>query len=201
VLARTGEWIRAFQTMPVEPAQPANERLADYIDIRLRRLVELPAAKFSAADRAAVLEHVHRLELPAGSEQQVPVHADLAPANVLVSGERVVVLDFAMASVGGPLLDLARLYMQIDLLRIKPRYRTSTIRRIQASLLRGFDPALHDSAPAFRLLLLRYHVNHLNTLAADTGRFPASAYNSYVRRFHRRLNANEIAAAKRGQRT
>jgi hypothetical protein len=200
VLARTGQWIRAFQTMPVEPAVPANERLADYIDIRLRRLVELPAAKFSAPDRAAVLEHVNRLEQPVGSDRQVPVHADLAPANVLISGERIVVLDFAMSAVGHPLLDLARLYMQIDLLRIKPRYRSRTIRRIQASLLRGFDPSLDDRAPAFRLRLLRYHVNHLNTLAAATGRFPASAYNSYVRRFHRRWIANEVASADRGPR-
>jgi hypothetical protein len=85
--------------------------------------------------------------------------------------------------------------MQIDLLRLKPQFRGRTIRRILSQLLRGYDPSLDERSPEFRLQLLRHHVNHLNTLAAETARFPTSAYNAYVRRFHRRWIAREIASA------
>jgi hypothetical protein len=198
ILSRTGQWLRAFQSMPMQPGA-TSEGLADYIDVRLRRLVNLPAAKVTADDRSAILEHVNRLDASVRNDCRVAVHADFAPGNVLVAGDRVVVLDFAMAATGDPLLDIARLYMQVDLLRLKPQFRARTIRRALSNLLRGYDPTLDSATPAFRLQLLRHHVNHLNTLAAGTARFPSSAYNAYVRRFHRRWMAEEVATGARGR--
>src|SRR5204863_4961968 len=116
------------------------DALIDYVDIRLRRLVD--HAVMTAGDRERILGHLRGLgeHVAAAELREVSTHADLAPANVLVSGEDVVVLDFAMAGRATALHDISRLYMQIDLLRAKPQFRRGVLAPLQAALLAGLDP-------------------------------------------------------------
>jgi hypothetical protein len=197
IMAKVGGWLRAFQTLAVPPASTAAPDARQYIDVRLQRLVREHQARFSERDRQRVLEHIDTLVAACGPAdlRQVPIHADMALANILLDGDRVVVLDFAMAASGATVHDLARLYLQLDLLPVKPRFRTRTIRRLQKSLLAGFDPALDPRHPLFRLFLMRHHVNHFTTLSVREERFPSNVYNWYVRRFHRRWIARELGSA------
>jgi len=128
--------------------------------------------------------------------REVAIHADLAPTNMLVCGTRIVVLDFAMAARGSYLHDISRLFLQLDVLRAKPRYRPHVIDALQAALLRGLDPALTAGHPLFRYLLMLHRINHLGTLALRRERFPASVLSARVGRLHRQWIERELAASE-----
>ena len=87
--------------------------VASYVDLRLERLVRQVPSRFTEGYRRRVGDHIDRLgsEVPPGDLREVLVHADLAPANVLISDARVVVLDFAMSNRGSMFHDLSRLFV------------------------------------------------------------------------------------------
>lgn len=199
-MERVGRWVRAFQTSAPSRGPMTIDRLRSYVDLRLARLTELPAAGFDAEDRSRVLAHIDRLGrvVDAIDLEEVPIHADLAPGNILVSQDRVTVLDFAMCSVGSRLHDLARLFLQVKLMALKPQFRRAVLRQLNVALLRGFDPTLDAGRPMFRLLLLQHRINHLATLSAMQESFPASAYNWHIRRHHRAWISRELRHSERG---
>jgi hypothetical protein len=185
-MARVGRWIGAFQAIEEATGHISIEGLRTYVDVRLKRLAGRVPAVVTEADRRRVLAHIDSLgsEVSAADLREVPIHADLAPANVLISGERVVVLDFAMANRGSVFHDITRLFVQLDLLALKPQFRSAVVRSLEEALLHGFDETLSPGRPLFRLLLLLHRVNHFGTLSLRHERFPASVYNSRVRRSH-----------------
>jgi hypothetical protein len=186
LLERTGRWIRAFQEA-IPPSEPQKApAMEPYIDDRLRPLAKRYGAH-GAAVRERVLAMVRTLSSYAGQSDVTltPVHADLSPSNVLVTPSgRVVVLDFAMTRLGHPLQDVARLFTQLDLLRIKPRYRARAIDDLQHALLYGFDPELSPLDAGFRLQVLAQRINHLATLTHRRFSVLEGAYNWLVRRNH-----------------
>jgi Ser/Thr protein kinase RdoA (MazF antagonist) len=149
----------------------------------------------SEDQRHRVLSHIDFLtsQIPSAELRQVPVHSDLAMGNILVSGKRVVVLDFAMAKTGTALHDLARLFVQVDLLAVKPHVQERVVRRLEESLLAGYDPALSVNRPLFRLLVLLHRVNHVVTLLFQPARFIEAAYNRLVLHRHYRWLTDELA--------
>lgn len=194
-LAATGRWIRVFQsTLP--PDEPiAVEVLRDYIDHRLKRVVNRDPQRLPEAARARVLRHIDCLaaQIPSSELRQVPVHSDLAMGNILISGKRVVVLDFAMAKMGTALHDLARLFVQLDLLAVKPHVQERVVRRLQESLLAGYDSTVQVTNPLFRLLLLLHRVNHIVTLLYQPAQLVEAAYNRLVLQRHYRWVEEELA--------
>jgi aminoglycoside phosphotransferase (APT) family kinase protein len=194
-MARVGRWIRVFQAIDQAcDTQPVGD-LRGYVDIRLERLVARGGTGFTQARRLQVLEHIEALasRIPAGELRSVATHADMALGNILVSGRRVVVLDFAMAKRATRLHDLTRLYLQVGLLGLKPQMRAPVIRCLQHALVTGFDPALTPEQPLFRLSVLLHRVNHLTTLTLGHAPFPGALYNAFVRRHHQRWIDAEIA--------
>jgi hypothetical protein len=163
--AGVGRWLRHFQGFRPNDGRVTGDYLCKYVDVRLRRLVERRV--MAASQRTRILDHLDRLaaRVQPADWSEVAIHGDLAPANVLVSHGRVVLLDFAMATRGTRLHDVSRLYMQLDLLRAKPQFRRRVIARLQEALLRGYEPDLTPAHPLFRLLSMLHHVNHLGTLA------------------------------------
>lgn len=193
-MAATGRWLRSFQT--IEPAgDPV--ALADiraYIDLRLQRLVRAGSPVVTTTARDAVLAHIDSLStlISPAQRRSVIIHADLAPGNVLVADDRIVVLDFAMTSRGTRLHDLTRLYLQTDLLGAKPHFRRPVLDRLLAALLDGFEPGLTPADPLFRLLSLLHRVNHLGTLSLHRTPFRNQLYNRRLRALHRSWIANQL---------
>lgn len=192
-----GRWVRLFQRIEGGTAAISFDSLREYIDVRLRKLVGLSRAQFDEDDRARVLAYLDRRGAEVGPSDlvEVAVHADLAPANVIAAGDRVVVLDFTMTRRGARYLDVARFYAQLDLLTAKPLFPARIVGALQAALLRGFDPDLTDRRPLLEVLVLSQAVNHLSTLATKPGRLHSRIYNWYVRRWHRRWISRVVGAA------
>jgi Ser/Thr protein kinase RdoA (MazF antagonist) len=196
-MTAVGRWIRVFQSMNPggDPVTVAD--LRQYVDIRLERLVRHAGRRFTEHDRRRVLEHIDALgaAIPEAELQQVTAHSDLSLGNVLVSGDRIVVLDFAMTRLDTRLYDLTKVALQLDLLRAKPQYSARMIHELTSALIEGFDPSLTVDRPLFRLVTLLHRVNHLTGLHVNRASLLASVYNSAVRRQHRRWLARELDLA------
>jgi serine/threonine protein kinase len=192
-LSTIGRWLRAFQSIEPAPGRVALADLRAYVDIRLERLA-LDGA-LSATERRRMLAHLDALaeQVTPASLAEVIIHSDLAPGNILVSGRRVVVIDFAMVARGSMLHDITRLYMQLEVLRTKPQFRSATVRAMQAALLQGFDETLTPDAPLFRYLLMLHRVNHFGSLSLNREPFLASVFSGRVRRLHRTWFERELA--------
>ncbi|NOT28708.1 MAG: hypothetical protein HOP16_21710 [Acidobacteria bacterium] len=193
-MATVGRWLRAFQGIDSSGTRVTVDGLRDYIDVRLRRLVDEAAADFSEDDRQRVLRHIQVLGRHVASDDlvEVAVHADMALGNLLVSDRRIVVLDFTMAKRGSALFDLTRLFVQMDLLAVKPYIRGSVIQRLQRAMVSGYDPALTLEHPLFRLHLLLHRINHLTTLSVNRAPLLEELYNGTVRRRHRQWLAAQF---------
>jgi serine/threonine protein kinase len=193
VFVAAGRWIRDFQ----EPA-PGSFSVAwirEYIDSRLQRIARATGQRGERL-RDDVLRHVARIgaRLPAEPAAAVTVHADLSPSNIMASGNRVVVLDFAMARPGHPLQDVARLFTQLDLLALKPQFRQSAVRPLQHAVLRGFSDTLRPDDPAFRLQVLSQRINHLGSLSTKKYGAAEALYNRFIVWQHWRWIEREIRA-------
>lgn len=193
-MERIGRWVRAFQAAAPSSAVVSLDALRAYVDVRLARLTTVPAAAFGADDRRRVLAYIDRMgsRVEALDLQAVAIHGDLALGNILVSPGRVTVLDFAMAGTGTRLHDLSRLFVQVELMALKPQMRTARLQAANRALLRGFDAALTPQQPMFRLLSMLHRVNHFLTMSISRGPFPASVYNWHVRRHHRAWITREL---------
>jgi len=191
-LSSVGLWLRAFQAIDPGRDRVALADLRDYVDQRLERLVA--HGVFSESQRQRMLRHLDAVgeQVPSSELADVLVHADFALGNILVSGRRIVVLDLAMAQRGSSLHDISRLYLQLDVLRGKPQFRTTIVRELQNALLRGFDETLTPARPLFRYLLMLHRVNHLTTLSVNPEPFPASALSRRVRQIHQRWIGQEL---------
>jgi hypothetical protein len=195
-VAKVAQWLRTFQAIDGAEGQVSIEELHEYVDVRLTRLVGHGTLR--RLDRDRILDHIDRLgsDVPGSELQSVMIHADMALGNILVEGDRVVVLDFAMANRGSYLHDLSRLYLQIGLLRAKPVFTSAVIKGIQQALLRGFDPALTTQHPLFRILLMRHSVNHFSTLSLRREAFPARVLSDRMRRMHWRWIESELRSGE-----
>lgn len=195
-VCKAGQWLRLFQTIQPTDDVVAMADLKHYVELRLARLVSSGQSPITALMRERVLTHLEALgaAVPAISWRSVMLHADLAPANIMVTGQGIAVLDFAMASRGTYLHDISRLALQIDLLRGKPQFRTGAVRQVIDALLNGFAPEVTLHHPLYRLLTLRHRVNHLATLTLTRATGPARMYNWRLRRMHERDIAGELAS-------
>lgn len=193
VMSRVAQWVRLYQGLEPPSVAITIEALRAYIDHRLRRLVSI-GRSFDNVERERILAHVTWLGEKVAPQHlsEVPIHADMAMGNVIVSGDKVVALDFAMATHGTYLHDLTRMHVQLDLLTNKPHYLRSTIRTLQEALLKSFDPQLTVADPLFRLLTLLHRVNHLTTLTVGTEGFAKGIYNHLVRHQHLRWIDEQI---------
>lgn len=183
---RIGAWLRSFQSaIPVDRVEDLLET-RQYIDVRLKRLVDSPRAGFSEGDRLAVLRAV---DLCAGAVTQqdrrsVAAHADFALGNILIDASCVTVLDFAMGANGLRLHDLAHLYMQLDLLTMKPSFRRQTVSALQRALLAGYQEPDVSASPLFRMLLVQHRACHYLGLVERPGAGLEALYNARIARAH-----------------
>lgn len=192
-LTRTGLWLRRFQEYAPTQGSLDPSTVASYVDIRLQRLVAHEIV--TSGYRMRVLDHLAALagDFEGTDRRDVAIHADFALGNVLLSHAGVVVLDFAMTSRGSWLHDITRLYLQLDMLRVKPRFRPSTIRRLQQALLNGLHPGLTPERPLFRSLMMLHRINNLGTLALRREPLPGRLLSARAIRMHRLALDRELA--------
>lgn len=166
-----GEWLRTFQTFTSQQGDPGPylaalaSEIRTYVDCLARR----PLVRFSGELGAAVAGFVDRA-LRATSPGKAAVTGatgEFCPANTLVEGERLTVLDFGMYGLNTSLSDPAQFYQHLEMLRHKPLYRPQLVRELQRGFLEGYRQPALDGDPLFSLYRIKYK---LSRMEATSGR-------------------------------
>jgi hypothetical protein len=161
----SGKWLKIFQESTIKrDARLDAEKLVQYIDVRLRKLVARSAIPFSEELRCRILTFLEAKtpQVPAADLAIAGVTGDFVPANVLVDRDRVAVLDFGMFNYGSILQDLAQYYQHIDFFRQKPVYSRAVISELQEAFLRGYDSVFDSGKILFGIFRIRAIVNRLS---------------------------------------
>jgi hypothetical protein len=180
-LGRVGAWVRVVQALDPPTAPVAPDVLVERLDIRLRRLRERAPRVVSAADRASVLSRFREAveALPDAERREVPAHNDLAPGNVIVGAAGIAVIDFAMADVALPWVDIARLHHQVGLLAFKPWMRAGRVRAMQDDVRQGVG--VDTRSPGFQVATVVHTVNHISRLSRGVGSPAGRLFDRWVR--------------------
>lgn len=186
VMARIGVWLRTVQTLDVSNARFSLDGMRDYLDVRLVRLVR--HGGLDARERCGILKFFddRRADVDEGDLQEVVIHGDLSPSNVMIAGTNVTVLDFEMWRTGSVFHDLSRIYHQIELRKLKPWFKPSSLDRLLEATIVGFDPTLSPERPLFELLTLQHVINKLTKLTMQPAGRLSGAYSWYVTQCLRR---------------
>jgi hypothetical protein len=188
-LERVGQWLKAMQGMDGPPGRFSLDEMRDYLDVRLVRLRGVHA--ISADECRTILRYFdqQRRDVAAADLQEVPIHGDLCPGNVLVTGSEITVLDLAMTRPGSIYTDLTHMYTHIESDRARRWVSQQKVEQLLQATLRGFDQNLSPSRPLFALNVLQHLMCKVAKLATrpPKSRFDA-AYKRYLRgQFHTRV--------------
>jgi aminoglycoside phosphotransferase len=184
-----GRWLRALQDgSEVDAGEFSLTEMTEYIDVRLRRISELGPRGLDVYWRARVKRVFSEARLHGDALRLTSIHGDFSLSNVMFDGTRVVAIDFSRFGIGSRYYDITRLYHQVGLLLHKPWFLPSTVRRLRRALLNGFDPAMREDEPMFRLFVIQHLLCHwlglLKTASHD--RWPVRQFNRWVGYRHRR---------------
>lgn len=164
-LRNTGAWLRYKHSILAEPGETYSpESLMEYMDMRLKILAEDPRRRFDPVLRERVLAFMAQQKTRFTPEDLLVSlsHSDFNPGNILVDGDTVTVLDFGRLVKESYLLDVSKLYFQLQLLTGKPQYRRGVVGQLQRALLEGFGDPGADQRRVFRCLMIRHILTHLN---------------------------------------
>jgi tRNA A-37 threonylcarbamoyl transferase component Bud32 len=175
VAARIGAWLRTYQRSTGTVGEWRADECRTYLDARLRYVARYLGDR-PRVDGLALFDRL-AADLPASPEPLVAIHADLCPANILITpGGGVGVLDFATAQAGSRFHDLAHLYLHLELARRRAGGRRRiAFGCIQDTLMAGFDRPAAVRDPLFRLMLLQHAVCHVTQLVDTAGWRPRAA--------------------------
>jgi Ser/Thr protein kinase RdoA (MazF antagonist) len=184
VMRNVALWLNTFQAMEPPGAPVSLERMRSYLDARLRPLAELRVCSWTLRDRLLAYFDCRAREVPASELASRPVHADFTPENVIVGAGSVGVLDFTMAKQGARYLDVAHLYMHVEMLKARPWFRPAVIDLSTAALLSAYDNSLQTDRALFDLLLIQNVVCFVLQTAQTTapGSIPARLLAEHLRR-------------------
>ncbi|MCO8122497.1 aminoglycoside phosphotransferase family protein [Stieleria sp. TO1_6] len=179
-----GRWIRAFQSLPL--TKNANKRFSeydpesirDYCELRLNSLKGYGYSWPDTAMRERILERIGDLEnnCSDADQQDVWVHADFAPGNIMWDGETVTGIDFAMARSGRPLDDATYFIHRLEMQEVYRPWRSFPVQQWRSGFLREYGrPDAADSA-MYQLLMAKHLVCRLHTYV----RRPATSHKQAI---------------------
>lgn len=177
-----GAWLRAFQRIDAPAGLVSLDQLRTYLDKRLKPLAD--GGVIGADMRSRLLQHFDSLaaRVRPSDLEAVAVHADFTPENVIIRDHAVVVLDFTMAKPGARHLDLSHMWMHVNLLQVKPWFRTAVVDALTAELLAGYDASVRIDHPLFQLLLQQHVICYLSQLQQQPPPLPGRVYAEFLRR-------------------
>jgi len=159
-----GQWLRIFQNVTqAEVKEKFNlDWMIEYVDLRLKKLVDNPKALFDQERRKHVLRYfdLQRKYINGSDLSMCGVHADFCPGNMLVNDTEVIGIDFAMYQCGSIYHDITHFYHQLELLLMKPIFRPIVISKLQNSFLKGYDENFDKNNPMFKLFRVQHITCH-----------------------------------------
>ncbi|MFQ5630012.1 MAG: phosphotransferase [bacterium] len=145
------------------------QTLVEDVDLRMRALVQNRSSHFSREMRQAILNFVDKNMSLAKSQNLLVgyMHRDFTMSNLLVSGPKIIVHDFAKIDIGPRLFDVTRFYHHLGLLKYKPVYSSNIVAKLQQAFLEGCNLTGATNNILFNFFMLRHYVTHYKGLIRD----------------------------------
>lgn len=175
-ITHCGLWLRGFQNETAAGSGAFDvQALLDYVEIRLRALVEDTTVDFSQQLADLIRQRLTSIgrRITAASHKICGRHNDFASHNILVQNGRVWVIDFSMYDTGSSAFDPAYFWMDLELLKYDPSYSKSVITLLQDRFLHAYGGIRPEDA-AFQLVRCQYLLNRILTLHTSS-RWPTPA--------------------------
>ena len=158
-----GGWLKHFQHLTHMTTEQQFDR-GDFLAYVTPRLVKLKESQHMLRDDAVdrILRTLERLlqQVPGQAGNVCGVHGDLSLSNILVSSEKVTVLDFSMYQVGSSYNDLSYFYSVIESL-YNLFIKKSTTSCLQRAFIEGYGENIDRNDQIFRVYYIRHKINRL----------------------------------------
>lgn len=202
-LMLSGRWLRAFQSLAwsggdeLRFGEGEPEDLADFCDIRLGRAIELGYGWPAPSFRAKMHDRLNCLVAQSSDDDRrfVWCHGDYGPQNILWDGHTLTPLDFAMARLDFPLVDVTYLIHRLEMLRVYFPWRRWPLDLWRRAILRGYGRPDADRTPMYEALMIRHlHCRLVTYVRRKPLSLKERVHNAYVRERVRRELERRIGA-------
>jgi hypothetical protein len=169
-----GQWLRVFQSFPVDSDVPhateSNpEDLVEHCRLRLQRLRELGQTWPTAAAGEQLLHGVDSWlkSTPAEQRTKVWTHGDYGPYNLIWDNRTLTPIDFAAATSDVPLADVVYLVHRLEMLPVWSPWQWWPVAAWRRACLRGYGMPQAPALPLYRALMVRFLLSRLKKLAEN----------------------------------
>ncbi len=171
-----GKWLKMFQGfLPAPEAHGFDSwEIVDYCRVRLgileeRRPKEVPG-KLAAKVLAVLAQDVGSFR--GGQGAVTGRHNDYGPYNMIVDGERLVVLDFAGFSYGPKVCDFVKFWSVLERMRSSPLASGNTVAAFQEAFVDGYGSRPEPESAGFRACRLAGYLDKMGDIVLDWHTFP-----------------------------
>jgi tRNA A-37 threonylcarbamoyl transferase component Bud32 len=162
-----GGWLQHMQQLTQTTTVQQLDR-TDFLEYVALRLSKLQAAPHGLSDDVAdrILRALDRLlqQGPENVGKICGVHGDLSLSNILVSAEKVTILDFSMYHIGSAYNDPSYFYSRIESV-YHLLINKSTTSYLQKAFIEGYGESIESDSQIFRIYYVRHKINRLLSLA------------------------------------
>ncbi len=167
----SGAWLVDFQSLDTSKGATAliGDRspldLLDYCDIRIAAIRNAGYSWLTGCRRDRLLSVIGALQVRSDDSDLGLVwsHGDYAPHNIMWDGRTLTPIDFTMANLASPLVDVTYFIHRLEMLPIYFPWRRWPIATWTAAFLRGYGRPDAASSPMYTALMIRHLICRLLT--------------------------------------
>ncbi len=163
-----GEWLRHFQafTAPPEVSWFDVSEIFAYCDDRLRIIVDSPNGHLGRELSRTIMTHLKRLAIDIDKPELELTgrQNDFRPDNMLMTDNRIVVLDFTGFTYGPRLYDFMKFWMRLDYLSFGPFSVARAVELTKRSFAEGYGHRVDLASPMAELLRLANILDKMSEL-------------------------------------
>ena len=169
-IRQVGRWLHLFQGFPSYTIHTAKEfdvnDVFSYCQIRLERLSQARPNEFTAQFCNQFMQVIQATgEGISFKNLEISCrHNDFGPNNILVSEEKLIVLDFGGFNYGPSCCDFIKFWSELEILRTSPFISHENIDSLQAAFLAGFGREFDIEDPTFAFFEAVYLIDKIDEI-------------------------------------
>jgi aminoglycoside phosphotransferase (APT) family kinase protein len=162
-----GRWLRQFHGLGVNHEKLDLNRHFDYCTKRVEILLEHKHGGLShdlaVALKATLSTWINTISANVNGQETL-CHNDYSPHNIIVSEDRLYVLDYSFSAPGLPIFDVACFWHKLEDLKASPFYLNKTVEEIQNGFLGACQIEFNLHQPEVKLALMRLVLSKMLSL-------------------------------------
>ena len=185
-----GRWLWRFQQLPALPGDEVRfsendpTDLVEYCRLRLKKMVDAGEPWATPETCLKLEQRLAALTAQAGppSSMQAWCHGDFNPANMIWDGRKLTAIDFAMAKLDHPLVDVAGFIHRLEMLPVYYPWRRWPVGAWKVAFLWGYGEPDCEKNPMFKALAIRHLVCRLLNFRKRRESFKRRCHSAWIRR-------------------